>query len=170
MNILEMEPRRLRKIISGGQVGADRGGLEAARDLGLETGGTAPLGYRVEGGDDPSLRLFGLVQSASREYAPRTRDNVRDSDATLIIASNPGSPGCHLTQSLCRLMKKPTFIVRPGHDKTLGLADWVSLHNVEVLNVAGNRDKHPLRPRDVHYDAAYGTIRQLVLELRRRAE
>ena len=35
---------RLTKIISGGQTGADMGGLLAARDLGLESGGQAATG------------------------------------------------------------------------------------------------------------------------------
>ena len=34
--------RRLWKIISGGQTGADLGALVGARRIGLETGGTAP--------------------------------------------------------------------------------------------------------------------------------
>ena len=33
---------KLRKIISGGQTGVDRAGLEAGKKLNLETGGTAP--------------------------------------------------------------------------------------------------------------------------------
>ena len=37
------------KIISGGQTGADRGGLDAAIDLGIEHGGWCPLGRKSEG-------------------------------------------------------------------------------------------------------------------------
>ena len=49
------------KIISGGQTGIDRMGLEVARELGLPTGGTAPKSYWTENGADPSLAAFGLA-------------------------------------------------------------------------------------------------------------
>lgn len=37
----------LRKIVSGGQTGADRAGLDAALELGLELGGWCPKGRGV---------------------------------------------------------------------------------------------------------------------------
>ncbi len=74
----------LRKIISGGQTGADMGGLLAAKELGLETGGTAPGGYKTEKGRNLDLRdIYGLTQFGT--YPQRTRINVRDSDATVIF-------------------------------------------------------------------------------------
>jgi hypothetical protein len=36
------------KIISGGQTGADQGGLEGARLLGIQTGGTAPYNWMTD--------------------------------------------------------------------------------------------------------------------------
>jgi len=33
------------KVISGGQTGVDRMGLEVAKELGIPTGGTAPPNY-----------------------------------------------------------------------------------------------------------------------------
>ena len=50
---------KLRKVISGGQTGADRTGLECAKALGLETGGTAPDSWRTDEGHDPTLADFG---------------------------------------------------------------------------------------------------------------
>jgi len=78
----------LSKIISGGQTGADQGGLEAAKILGVETGGRVPLGFKTEIGPMPDLGpQFGLVELVSGEYAPRTRYNVVDSDGTIIFGS-----------------------------------------------------------------------------------
>ena len=48
----------LKKIISGGQTGADREALETARDLGIETGGFVPKGWLTEDGPDYSLHDF----------------------------------------------------------------------------------------------------------------
>lgn len=43
----------LRWIISGGQTGADQGGLDAGKALGLKTGGLMPKGWRTEAGPRP---------------------------------------------------------------------------------------------------------------------
>ena len=38
------------KIISGGQTGADKGGLIAAKKANIKTGGIAPKGFMTEAG------------------------------------------------------------------------------------------------------------------------
>src|SRR4051812_38794183 len=56
-------------VISGGQTGADIGALRAAKALGIATGGYAPLGWRTETGERPSLGIdYGLVESDSADY------------------------------------------------------------------------------------------------------
>lgn len=45
----------LRKVISGGQTGADRGGIDAAFEMGLKTGGHAPRARA------PALHLQSLA-------------------------------------------------------------------------------------------------------------
>lgn len=53
----------LTKIISGGQTGVDQAALRAARDLGITTSGTAPLGWITEDGPAPWLADFGLIEA-----------------------------------------------------------------------------------------------------------
>jgi len=73
------------RIISGGQTGADQGGLIAARELGIPSGGTAPKDWLTESGSNEQLlRSFGLVECAEPGYDARTRKNVVDSDGTLL--------------------------------------------------------------------------------------
>ena len=85
------------KIVSGGQTGVDRAGLEAAIALGLPYGGWVPKGRLAEDGVVP-LKYVGMQEHTSSNYAVRTKANVRDSDATLIIApSLPLSGGTMLT-------------------------------------------------------------------------
>lgn len=129
----------LKKIISGGQNGADFGGIRAGKALGLDTGGTAPKGWRVcrfdgSDGSNPVLAQYRLVQHSSREYPPRTRQNVADSDGTLWVGYS-GSPGGKLTQGTCRNMGKP-YIENPTPAE---LKVWVEANQIAVLNVAGNR-------------------------------
>ena len=128
---------KLRKVISGGQTGADYTGLECARELGLETGGWAPKGWRTEDGPKPSLAEFGVQQSDSFDYAIRTRHNALLSDATWWFG-NTYSPGFKCTQKACEAFNKP-FRVNPTPEQ---IAEDCELY--ETINIAGNRvSKNP---------------------------
>lgn len=132
----------LHKILSGGQSGADQGGLEGAYLLGIATGGTAPKLYRTDEGCKPELLRdkYGLKESPYWTYPPRTEENVKDSDGTLWVG-NTNSPGFKLTSSLCiRKYGKP-WIENPSPES---LAKWVEENKIEVLNVAGNRESKNL--------------------------
>ena len=92
----------LSKVISGGQTGADLAALVAAQAVGLETGGTAPERYMTENGESPQLgRAYGLV--AEGTYSSRTKKNVDDADATLVLLVHDGQGGSARTiGSVCR--------------------------------------------------------------------
>src|SRR6516225_5544098 len=101
----------VRKIISGGQSGADQGGLVAARELGIETGGIAPRGWLTETGPQEGLlRSFGLVECEEEGYPARTRQNIALSDGTL-LAGPYESGGSKLTHELATQMNKPLFLL-----------------------------------------------------------
>ena len=72
------------KIISGGQTGADRGGLEAAIEYGIPHDGWCPKGRLAEDGVIPDK--YELSEMASKSYLKRTEANVVDSDAIVIFA------------------------------------------------------------------------------------
>jgi len=126
------------KIISGGQTGADLGGLVGAEFAHIPTGGTAPKGYRTDHGPRPDILRdrFGLVEHTSASYAPRTRCNVQDSDATVIFGDLT-SPGCALTLSLCTKLRKPHLDNPSAHE----LRRYVLVNSIGILNVAGNRER-----------------------------
>lgn len=124
------------RIISGGQSGADRGGLEIAHAMGIETGGTAPLGYRTEYGPCLALRdVFGLVESPSPHYPARTLANVRDADLTVIFGTVHPTGGSQETINFCQVISCP-YIVNPTPEQ---LRSALLSFGVEILNVAGNR-------------------------------
>jgi hypothetical protein len=87
------------KIISGGQTGADRGGLAAAINSGLPHGGWCPKGRKAEDGVIPVENH--LTEMASPEYLPRTKANVIDSDATVLFTNAPLSGGLPKDPHLC---------------------------------------------------------------------
>lgn len=127
---------KLKKVISGGQTGVDQMGLACALVAGLETGGMAPKGYRTDEGPNPSLRdLYGLEEHFSSSYPPRTHVNAMASDATVWFG-DVRSPGGQLTQHLVLNIYKKRWVENPTAEVLVRI---LSEHNVEVLNVAGNR-------------------------------
>ena len=132
------------KIISGGQTGIDRLGLEVGKELGLETGGTTTPGYYTENGRDESLKDFGVTEispelQAGRKgrefYLPRTEQNVLNSDGTVYFSTDEDSAGRIATQRFAKQHNKP-FLLNPTSQE---LAQWLVDNNIGTLNVAGNR-------------------------------
>jgi hypothetical protein len=131
----------LRRIVSGGQTGADRGGLDAAIALGLEHGGWCPRGRRAEDGVIPER--YRLTETGSREYAVRTERNLVDSDATVLFTRGPATGGSALTAALAAEHDRPLLHLdlerlEPGA-AVAALRDWLHRHRPAVLNVAGSR-------------------------------
>lgn len=138
---------KLTKVISGGQTGADMGGLLAARNLGIPTGGVAPLDWHTEDGPQPKLLLsFGLFQCSNPGYLARTRANVQLSDGTIIFGDMKGG-GSLFTLNQCTELEKPWIPMHlvpfiPTHQ--YDFLDWLVAHDIQTLNVAGNREsKNP---------------------------
>lgn len=124
----------LKMIISGGQTGADRIGLEEAAKVGIQTGGMAPKNWWTENGSDPTLREFGLIESPVMGYSHRTEYNLSTADGTVLFG-DMSSPGSLQTIRGC-IKNKKKYITNPQFWE---LADWIEKHNIEILNVAGNR-------------------------------
>ena len=83
------------KLISGGQTGADRAALDVARELGLAHGGAVPRGRAAEDGPIPAC-YGNLVETESDDPAERTKRNVLQADATLLITHGEPSGGSAL--------------------------------------------------------------------------
>ena len=136
------------KIVSGGQTGVDQGALEAAVDLGVDWGGWAPKGWRAENGTVPERFRARMQEHASANYIVRTRQNVADSHATLILSdAYPLSGGTLRTRDFCMNMMRPHFVVTFGETDAIGkvqrwLAQFFAIeHPIPfVLNVAGPRE------------------------------
>lgn len=138
-----MDPLPTVKIISGGQTGADQGGLIAGKAIGLETGGTMPRGFRTLDGPRPNFAgFFGVKESPHAQYDIRTANNVWDSDGTIRFAEFFDSPGEHCTIKWIREYDKPYIDVdmRAPRDPQ-DVRDWLVENSIKVLNVAGNSER-----------------------------
>lgn len=94
---------RIERVISGGQTGADQGGLVAAKSLGIPTGGFLPKGCTTLDGPRPDLLMaYGLEEHESSEYPPRTYANVQASAGTIRFAADFNSAGERCTLKAIR--------------------------------------------------------------------
>lgn len=143
----------IQKVISGGQTGADRGGLDAAIELDIEHGGWCPKYRKSEAGTIPTK--YNLQETESSSYKERTEFNIVDSDATVIIADTSKgkmSSGSELTEELCYKLNKSVLIIsywgssNPEtaiymfEDQVKIVVGWLKYTGIKVLNVAGNRE------------------------------
>jgi Circularly permutated YpsA SLOG family len=131
----------IKKIISGGQTGADRAALDTAAKLNIPHGGWCPRGRLAEDGiiDD----AYKLTETPSADSAQRTEWNVRDSDATVILSiSAKLSGGSAKTEIFARQYQKPSLHLsreRDGEREAELLSHFLADNKIQILNVAGPR-------------------------------
>lgn len=92
-------------IITGGQTGADRGGLDAAIHCDLPHSGWCPRGRKAEDGIIPAE--YHLTEMLTPAYLLRTQANVIDSDATVIFTYGPLAGGSLKTVTYAHHLEKP---------------------------------------------------------------
>jgi Circularly permutated YpsA SLOG family len=130
-----------RKIVSGGQTGADRAALDWAIAHGVRHGGWCPRGRKAE--DGPIPRRYRLKETRSGVYAVRTRWNVRDSDGTVIFSVKRRlTGGTRRTRKFALKLGKPLLQLNAmGGAAHAGrrLTQFIRRHAIGVLNVAGPR-------------------------------
>ena len=140
----------LRKIISGGQTGADRAGLDFAIETGLEHGGYVPGGRKAE--DGRINARYNLVELSTSSYPARTRRNIEESDGTVIFSlERLLSGGTKLTWEHANRLSKPVLHIYDTRKEQIfkqdslqreiqALTDFLCSNKIEILNVAGPRE------------------------------
>lgn len=130
------------RIVSGGQTGVDRAALDWAIERGMEHGGWCPRGRKAE--DGPIDARYRLRELDSANYRTRTRQNVIDSDGTLILNVGDLSDGTLETQRFAQQFDKAHLLVNLDEAAleaaSDGALDWLRASPIETLNVAGPRE------------------------------
>ena len=151
----------LKKIISGGQTGAERAALDVALMFGFPHGGWIPSGRKAE--DGMVLQRYKLKEIKSGGYPNYTERNVIDSDGTLILSHGKLSGGSRLPLRLANKHDKPCLHIDLKEISTLQtvpvIRGWMVHHYIEILNVTGSRaSKDP-----AIYNAVFDIIKGLHL-------
>ena len=127
------------KIVSGGQTGVDRAGLDVAFELGIPCGGWCPKGRVAE--DGRIDERYPLKETPSTDYRVRTRLNVEQSEGTLVITRGPVTGGTALTIKLAREKGKPLLIIDLNQNPDPSTVQkWLKGEGIRILNVAGPRE------------------------------
>ena len=141
------------KIISGGQTGADRGGLEAAIDSAVPHGGWCPKGRISEDGVIPAH--YNLVETKSTAYPARTEANIVDAHCTVVFTFGKPTGGSKKTVALAEKHQRSCLCVDlaalTDEAAARGVLEWLSPGGLmrpgivvpppnPVLNVAGSRE------------------------------
>jgi hypothetical protein len=124
--------------MSGGQTGVDRAALDWAIEHRIAHGGWCPKGRRAEDGVIP--KRYQLQETPSRDYQQRTRWNVRDSDATLIISlTKQVTGGTLFTRECADKMRKPCLHIHPSLAWRDLIKAFREANRIRILNTAGPR-------------------------------
>jgi putative molybdenum carrier protein len=132
----------IEKLISGGQTGADRAGLDFAIARQIAHGGWCPRDRWAE--DGPIDLRYQLVETPTADPLQRTEWNVRDSDATVIFSLSPGlEGGSRRTEEFAHSFLKPCLHLsrdREGAAAPTIFRKFLQKHQPRILNVAGPRE------------------------------
>ena len=150
----------LRKIISGGQTGAEQGALDAAIKYNFPHGGCIQKSRKTDDGILPyEYKLKELKSGAHPNYTER---NVINSDGTLIISHGKLKRGSTLPKKLAKEHNRHCFHIDlneiPAFIAASKINSWIIEHNIEILNVAGSRASKDAK---IYQDTKYiieGTI------------
>lgn len=136
-----MDGVMIKKIISGGQTGADRAGLDVALKVGIPHGGWIPKGRKTE--DGPLPDTYQLHEMPTTSYPKRTEQNILDSDGTLIVSHGKLNGGSALTRKLAKKHNRPCIHLDMNklsiNDASNAVKAWIEENEIQVLNVAGPR-------------------------------
>lgn len=131
----------IKKIISGGQTGADRAALDVAIRRGIPQGGWCPRGRLAE--DGIIDQRYELIETPDPDSDQRTEWNVRDSDGTVIFSiASELIGGSAKTLNFASKHRKPCVHLsreRDGAKASEKLHEFIRANEIAILNVAGPR-------------------------------
>jgi len=131
----------LKKIISGGRIGADQAALDVAMKMGIPHGGWIQKGRKTQRGILP--KKYRLKEMPVAGFKKRIEQNIIDSNGTVIISHGNLTGGSDYGQEMAKKHNRPCLHI-DLNETPLSIAPskintWIIENNIEVLNVSGSR-------------------------------
>jgi len=131
----------IKKIVSGGQIGADQAALDVAIKLGVPHGGWIQKGRKTQRGILPEK--YQLKEMPIAGFKERIEQNVIHSDGTVIISHGELTGGADYSQKMAKEQKRPCLHI-DLNETSVDMAGskintWIIENEIEVLNVTGLR-------------------------------
>ena len=152
----------LKKIISGGQTGADRAALDFAIQHGVPHGGWVPQGRKAEDGRIPDI--YQLQEMPTDSHRARTEQNAIDSGGTVVISHGKltGRSGSAYAAKMARKHGRPRLhlnMAKLSIEKASQILRlWIVENKIEVLNVAGPRQSNDPKIHDTTFEVLRATF------------
>jgi hypothetical protein len=131
----------IKKIISGGQVGADQGALDVAIKYGIPHGGWIQKGRKTQGGVLPPK--YQLKEMSTASFKDRIEQNVIDSHGSVIISHGTLTGGADYCLKMAQKHDRPCLHIDLNTISEFTAASrlnaWIKENDIEVLNVNGSR-------------------------------
>jgi hypothetical protein len=132
-----------RVILSGGQTGTDRTALDWAIRHRIVHGGWCPRGRAAV--DGPIACRYQLRETESGGYRQRTKRNVQDSDATLILSTGALDGGTLQTLRFAHALRKPHLLIQleeaTAEESAKVITAWLIEGQFTTINIAGPREE-----------------------------
>lgn len=128
----------IQRILSGGQTGVDWAALGFSIARQIPHTGWCPAGRRAA--DGVLNARYQLIETESSGYRQRTKRNVLDADAMLIIYRSRLEDGSLLTRDLAMEHGKPLLLCdlhAPKEELLAARQNWLAAQAIAVLNIAG---------------------------------
>ena len=159
---------RIIALRSGGQSGADRGAMDAARKYNVPIEGWCPKGGWAEDLTKPPglLAIFPeMVETPDSKVIQRTEWNIRDSDCCIALdtATSDVSPGTGAGYEFYDKYSVPFRVFYLGDEDTYDhqiaeISEWLSVFDRDVVLGVGG-------PRASEYPGIYDIAKRITCEL-----
>ncbi|MCP3873235.1 MAG: hypothetical protein GY699_08800 [Desulfobacteraceae bacterium] len=128
----------IKKIISGGQTGADIAGIDAAISCNIPYGGWLPKGRKAENGIVPEKYTDFQVMTRGG-YPKRTEQNIIDSDGTIIFTYGKLAGGSSLTKKFAVKNNRPWLHIDLDAEENpvTKIKNWIVDWDIKIVNIAG---------------------------------
>lgn len=127
------------KIISGGQSGVDRAALDFCLENTIPCGGWCPKGRMAE--DGIIANIYPLKETRTANYQERTRLNIIDSDASLLLYNSKMDKGTHYSLDTIRKFDKLYFQYDFSiENDPIIVSNWLKDNNISIINIVGPRE------------------------------